>query len=206
MKKKPACTGIILAGGQNKRLPGIKKTFRKVGDVHIIERIQTVFSPLFDEIILVVKDPEGFTDLNMALVTDIYPCRCSLAGIHAGLHYASHPYAYITACDAPFVSSEIIKYMIGRIEPDMDVMVAQSDAGLEPLSAIYSKSCLPLIEKNLDQNLFKIRDFYRPEKVVEIPASILKKLDPQMRFAYNVNTPEDLLKANMMVEEKRKIV
>lgn len=205
-KQNPKCSGIILAGGQNKRLPGIKKTFRTVGDDKIIERISSVFSLLFDEVILVVNEPEAFSGLGLTLVTDIYPCRCSLAGVHAGLYYASNPYAYVTACDAPFVSYEIIKYMMGRITPDVDVIVPRSDWGLEPLSAIYSKDCIPQIEKNLENDIYKIRKFYQSKKVEEIPPKILKQLDPQMRFAYNINTPDDLITANLMVQEKRKIV
>ncbi len=204
--KKPKCTGVILAGGINRRLPGKKKALRKVDEIQIIERIYTVFSLIFDEIILVVNEPEAFCEKDITIVTDIHPSRCSLAGIHAGLYYASNDYAYITACDTPFISSEIIKYMLGQIDPEIDVLIPRTDDGLEPLSAVYSKKCIPLVEKNLEKSIYKIKRFFEPKYVKEIPAHKLKRLDPRLQFAFNINTPDDLILANMMTADKRKIV
>ncbi|MCG8531371.1 MAG: nucleotidyltransferase family protein, partial [Desulfovibrionales bacterium] len=79
------CTGVILAGGTNSRLPGPKKTFHRVGGQTMLERVYTLFTKLFDEIILVINEPKDFIHLDIEMVTDIIPCRCAQAGLHAGL-------------------------------------------------------------------------------------------------------------------------
>ena len=191
-------SGIILAGGKNSRLPGEKKPLRKVGDRMILESIFTIFQSLFKETILVVNDPKDFVKWDMNIVTDIIPSGCALAGIHAGLFYASYPYAYVTASDTPFVSASVIQYIINRIEKRYEVIIPKTKDGLETLFAVYSKDCIPFIEKNLSKNIYMIKKFFRPDKVKEILVDEFKHLDPELRFIFNVNTPEDLEKANKM--------
>ena len=197
------CTGVILAGGKNSRLPGKKKTFRKIGDVMILESIYELFSNLFKEVIIVVNEPKEFAGWDMTVVTDIIPSQCALAGLHAGLFYASFPYAYVAACDTPFVKQSIVEYIVGQIESKYEVIIPRTDDGLEALSAVYSKDCIPLIENNLKKNIFMIKKFFRKKKVKEIPVEQLKALDPAMEFIFNVNTPEDLEKAKTIVNKIR---
>lgn len=198
------CTGVILAGGKNNRFPGKKKTLRKIGGTIILETIYNVFSSIFKEVILVVNDPKEFCGWDMTIVTDIDPSKCALAGLHAGLFYASHPYAFVTACDTPFVKPEIIKYIIDQIEPGYDVIIPKTDDGLEPLSAVYSKACLPLIEENLSQKIFMIKKFFRKNKVKEVEPDQLKMIDPELRFVFNINTPKDLEMAKIIYKNVRK--
>ena len=195
------CTGVILAGGKNSRLPGRKKAFRKIGDLMILETIYGLFSNLFKEVIIVVNDPKEFAGWDMTVVTDIIPSQCALAGLHAGLFYASFPYAYVTACDTPFVKQSVVEYIVGQIEPKYEVIIPRTDDGIETLSAVYSKDCIPLIEDNLKKNIFMIKKFFRKKKVKEIPVEHLKALDPQMRFVFNVNTPKDLEKAKILANK-----
>ncbi len=197
------CTGVILAGGNNSRLPGKKKTFRKIGDLTILDNIYTLFSSLFKEVIIVVNDPEDFAGWDMTIVTDIIPARCALAGLHAGLFYAANPYIYVSACDTPFIHKSIIEYIVGQIEPGYDVVIPQTEDGFEPLSAVYSKDCLPLIEENLEKNIIMIKKFFRPKKVKTIPVEQLKAIDPDMNFIFNVNTPDDLETAKTMARKKK---
>jgi molybdenum cofactor guanylyltransferase len=198
------CTGVILAGGQNSRLPGKKKTFQKIGNVTILENIYDLFLNLFKEVIIVVNEPRDFAGLNMSIVTDVIPSKCALAGLHTGLFYASFPYAYVTACDTPFVKQSVVEYIVDQIEPSYDVIIPRTDDGLEALSAAYSKDCIPLIENNLKKNIFMIKKFFRKKKVKEIPVEQLKALDPEMQFIFNINTPEDLAKARLIAGEDKK--
>jgi molybdopterin-guanine dinucleotide biosynthesis protein A len=194
------CTGVILAGGKNSRLPGKKKTFHQVGEMSILERLCTLFSKLFNETIIVVNEPQEFMGLDMMVVTDIIPARCVLARLHAGLFYASYPYAYVTACDIPFASEAVIRHLVDRVRPGDQVVIPRTDDGLEPLSAVYSRACIPLIEESLKNNIFMIKKFYKKKHVREVPMSVLKKLDPDMGFIFNVNTPADLEKARQMAQ------
>lgn len=195
------CTGVILAGGKNTRLPGKKKSFHQVGESTMLERIYDLFTDLFPEIILVVNEPKEFIGLDAMVVTDIIPARCALAGLHAGLFHASYPWAYVTACDFPFASRTVIEYLVQRTGPGAQVVIPKTPEGLEPLTAVYSKTCIPLIEANLEKKIFMIKKFYNKKRTREIPFEKLKKLDPDLHFKFNVNTPEDLAQARQLAKQ-----
>ena len=197
---KLECTGVILAGGKNSRLPGKKKTFHRVGDTTMVARLAGLFSKIFTETIIVVNEPRDFAGLDMMVVTDIIPARCALAGLHTGLFYARNPHAYVTACDIPFANEAVIRYLVGKADGRAHVVVPRTNEGLEPLSAVYSRHCIPHIEAKLNENRRMIKSFFKKKRVKEIPVEVLKKLDPDLRFIFNVNTPEDLARAKQMAD------
>lgn len=197
------CTGIILAGGKNSRLPGKKKAFHKIGNSTILQKIHDVFLSLFREIIIVVNEPADFAGWDTTVVTDIIPSKCALAGIHAGLFYSSCSCSYITACDTPFINANVIEYIVNAFEPGLDVIIPETKDGLEPLSAVYAEECIPLIENNLAKGIIMIKKFFRWHKVKKIPVGDMYALDPDGRFIFNVNTPEDLERAKQMARDIR---
>ncbi len=196
--EKIDCTGVILAGGCNKRLPGINKAFQRVGARTILDRIHTLFSMVFKEVILVVNDPALFLGIDALVVTDIDSSRSALAGLHAGLFHACFEWSYVTACDVPFVSENIIRHLFAQRRSGKQIIIPRTWEGLEPLSALYHKSCLPKIEINLEKKIFMIKKFFKPERVKQIPPHTLESLDPDLRFKFNVNTPADLETARRM--------
>lgn len=192
------CTGIILTGGESKRLSGRNKAFLEIGGKRIIDSLYDIFTEIFDEIILVTNSPQDYLDKDLKIVTDIYSKRCALTGLHTGLFYASHPYAFFTACDTPFLKKEMVALVTSRIRPNKDVIIPETNEGIEPLCAAYSKRCLKQAAKNLDAGIFQIRRFFDERKVLKIPEPELLKIDPQLVSFFNVNTPEDLELAGRM--------
>ncbi|NDY71558.1 molybdenum cofactor guanylyltransferase [Desulfobacter hydrogenophilus] len=198
--EKIDCTGVILAGGCNSRLPGINKAFQKVGANTMLARTHALFSMMFKEVILVVNDPALFLDIDALVVTDIDPSQCALAGLHAGLFHACFDWSCVTACDVPFVNEKIIRYLLAQRSPGKQIIIPRTWEGLEPLSALYHKSCLPRIETNLKKKVFMVKKFFKPERVKQIPPQTLEALDPDLRFKFNVNTPADLETAREMAQ------
>lgn len=189
------CSGVILAGGLSSRFSGANKAFIEIGNKRIIDRIYDVFSGLFEEIILVTNDLERYLDWNMKIVTDIHSTRSSLTGIHAGLFYAAGSHAFITACDTPFIKKDIIEAVVLAAQPQTDVVVPETSAGIEPLCAVYSKRCLKHIENQLQKKEYKIQKFFNKIRVVKIPENELKLKDPELNSFFNVNNPSSLEKA-----------
>ena len=200
----PACCAVILAGGLNSRMGGSNKAFLKVGGQTILKRVLDSISPFFEEILLVTRRPELYTDLPLRIVTDIYPARASLTGIHAGLKNAAAPLAFVLPCDAPFVQPALIRFLLGEIEPALDVIVPLIDNHYEPLCAIYSKRCLPFIEDQLDRDDFTILNFFDRINLKTIPAQRIKTADDGMVSFFNVNTPEALKASQAMVGKRPK--
>lgn len=188
-------SGVILAGGLNSRFSGANKAFMQIGSKRILDHIYDVFSELFEEIILVTNDPSKYLGWDLKIVTDIYPARSSLTGIQAGLFYATGSHAFITACDTPFLKKELIETIICAVEPQIDIIIPETSAGIEPLFAVYSKKCLKQIENQLQKQEFKIQKFFNKVRVRTISENELRAKDPELTSLFNVNNPSSLEKA-----------
>lgn len=196
-------TGVILAGGLNTRFSGANKALMQIGGKQILDRIYTVFSNLFEEIILVTNDPVKYLDWDLKIVTDIYPYRSSLTGIHAGLFYSTKTHSFITACDTPFLNKELVEAIICAVEPQIDIVIPETSTGLEPLCAVYSKRCQKPIENQIKNQEFKIDKFFNKVRVKKISDKELRRKDPELTSFFNVNTPSSLEKAKELIEEKK---
>lgn len=187
--KPPGCSGVILAGGLNSRMGGRNKAFLKVGGRDILDRTLDTLGPLFGDILLVTREPGLYRGWPVRVVTDVYDVRSSLTGIHAGLVHAAAEYAFMVACDAPFLQPALVRLLLGEIEPSVDVIVPVRDGHYEPLCAIYSKRCIPFIERQLDRQNFRIFDFFDDIQLKIVADEKLRQVDAGMRSFFNVNTP-----------------
>ncbi|KPJ76969.1 MAG: hypothetical protein AMJ54_09810 [Deltaproteobacteria bacterium SG8_13] len=201
---KKSCSGVILSGGLNTRFSGRDKALVSVGGMPMIDHLLAVFRPLFDDIVLVTNAPVKYLSWDLRVVTDIFSCRSSLTGIHAGLFHAAHPHAFFAACDAPFLQTGVVTTLLDALEPSADVVIPETTAGLEPLCAIYSKRCLRVIEKLLERQQFKIQSFFHSVRVMKIEEKPLRSADPDLISFFNINTPEDLARAETWLESARK--
>jgi molybdopterin-guanine dinucleotide biosynthesis protein A len=197
------CTGVILSGGLAKRFDGREKALLRVGEERILDKIYSIFIELFDDTILVTNSPLQFAEWDMNIVTDLFDIRSSLTGIHTGLFYASNPYAFFSACDAPFLKKEIVETVLGGIDDNIDIVIPETSAGREPLCAVYSKRCLNAAEQHLKQRKLKIQLAFRKCRIKTISEKKLRAKDPELLSFFNINTPEDLDRAQEMVREMK---
>ena len=184
-------SGIILSGGLNTRMGGKDKAFLSVGNKTIMDRLYNTLQGLFDEVLLVTNNPLQYISWDLTIVTDLFPIRSPLTGIHAWLFHASAPHAFITACDTPFLKKKLIMALLEEVEPKWDVVIPVTEEGNQPLCAIYSKRCIKPIERQLKNEEPKIVKFFPRVNVKEIPEARLRSADPHLVSFLNINTPED---------------
>ncbi len=186
------CSGVILAGGMNTRFNGRNKAMIQIAGKRILDHIYGVYSELFTEIILVTNSPLEYLEWNLTVVTDIFPVRSSLTGIHAGMFYASHPFIFVSACDTPFIQKDIVCMIVSQTGPGADAVMPETSKGLEPLCAAYAVSQRLNIETHLREGKFKIQRMFRKSRIRKIPETQLCQADPEGLSFININTPEDL--------------
>jgi molybdopterin-guanine dinucleotide biosynthesis protein A len=145
-----------LSGGLATRYDGKEKALVQVGGVRILDRIYEIYAELFDEIILVTNTPLRFLQWDLVIVPDLFPIRSALTGIHAGLFFMTNPYAFISACDTPFLKKELVETVIANIETKIDIVMPETSSGFEPLCAVYSKRCLKPAHQHLEQEKLKV--------------------------------------------------
>lgn len=176
---------------------GKNKAFLEIDGRRIIDRTRDIFADIFDEVLVVTNTPLDYLDLNLRLVADLVPGKGSLGGIYTGLFHASHPRAFVAACDMPFLTPALIGFLNG-MAPRFDIVIPRTEDGLQPLHAVYGKDCLPFMAELLSRDNLKIIDFFNRVRVREVPSEEILPFDPELKSFLNINTPEDLRRAVLL--------
>lgn len=185
----PGITGVVLAGGESRRM-GCDKSLLPMGGARFIDYSYRCLDALFEEVILVTNTPSLYQHLPCRKVPDLYVGQGALAGIHSGVHHARFDRAFVVACDMPFLSPEVIRHICSRAQ-EAEVVIPRTETGIEPLHALYRKSCLPAIEAVLDAGGRKIARFFPAVKVSEVTQAELEDIDVEGRSFRNINTPQE---------------
>ena len=193
-------TGIVLAGGKSSRM-GFNKAFIEIGDRRLIDATVDRLARLFPEVLIIANDLDLYAYLGMRVIPDLIPNSGSLGGIYTGLTAAAHPRAFFVACDMPFLSADLITLLVREAE-NWDVVVPRVAGELQPMHAVYAKSCLPFIKEAIDVGKFKITGFFPRVKVKTIEETALRAVDPDLLGLMNVNTPHDLEKAEAIRKQR----
>lgn len=181
--------GVILAGGESSRM-GRNKALLEVNGERMIETAYRRMAELFDEVLLVTNTPESYDFIPCRKIADIHPGMGPLGGIHAALSSSVAERAFVIACDMPGLNPRLIRELCG-IEGGGDVVIPETPGGLEPLHAVYAKSCLPKMEQMLFAGERRILSFFDLAQVRLVPRGRIAALDPEYASFRNINTQED---------------
>ncbi|WP_300670818.1 molybdenum cofactor guanylyltransferase [Desulfoluna sp.] len=197
------CTGVILAGGLNSRMNGTNKAFLELGGESVIARTLALFNEIFSQVLVVSNNPQAFLEFDVKIVTDIFPERCSLAGIHAALFHAETPWVFVAPCDNPFLSRAMVELVLSCRSEGSTIVVPETSKGLEPLCAAYSRENLKLAERRLAEGRYKIQSLFRRKRTRKVPEEAIRRIDPELRTFFNINTPEDYAWAQSLLDTER---
>lgn len=191
-------TVAIIAGGKSSRM-GTDKSFVEIGGKPVIEHlIQRVTNLGQAETLLITNRPDEYAHLNLPMVGDVLPDKGSLGGIYTAIYYSQNPYTLTLACDMPFVSADLLKYMLS-LRDGFDVVVPRVDQYPQGLHAVYGKTCLDPIRQRLDADRLKVMGFYESVHVRYIDEPEYQPFDPKGLSFFNVNTPEELEQARQLL-------
>ena len=186
------CIGIILTGGLNTRMGGRNKAFLRLGKRYFLDCIVRTLGCCVDELLLATREPNIYQRWGLETVRDIFDVQSPLSGLHAGLVHMEAEYAFCSSCDSPLLRVEVVQILIDSIRTGYDVVVPASGTYYQPLCAVYSKRCIPVIEEQLASGDRKIDHLFKRVVVKKIPYRIFRKVDPNLHSFFNVNTPADL--------------
>lgn len=174
-------TGIVLAGGKGLRL-GRDKASEIIGNSSLLQRAVSSFSPFNCDVIVVTAREQSFLPSiaypKLRIVTDIYLGKGVLGGIYTGLSVSNSPFNLVVACDMPFLSQDLLHYLI-ELSPGFDAVVPRLGNLVEPLHAVYSKDCLASIEYLLKQGNLSITELFTLVRVRYVEAEEIDRFDPR---------------------------
>ena len=180
-------TGIVLAGGQGRRMGGVDKGLQPLRGRPMVAWAIERLAPQVDEILLNAnQNAEAYAKFGYRVVPDsVGGFAGPLAGLHAGLQAASHPLAVSVPCDSPFLPLDLVARVREKLSTH-DIAVAQDGDQAHPVFALVRKSVLPHLEAFLAAGGRKIDAWYATLAVVEV------SFDDQPEAFRNINTLEEL--------------
>ncbi len=106
----------------------------KVGDAALLDRVYNALASCCEDVLIV--GAREHTLARARLIPDLRPCRQGpLAGIEAGLLAARHRHVFVAAGDMPFLTSDLIKYLLGLLSGRVRAFVHDIGCKLHPLCA-----------------------------------------------------------------------
>jgi molybdopterin-guanine dinucleotide biosynthesis protein A len=169
---------------------GQNKALMSLGGQRLVDRVVKVMRDVFSAVLMVTNTPEVYAELSIPMVRDVWPEKGSLGGVYSAIYHVATPYCLVVACDMPFLNAAVMRYLMAQIA-DYDVVIPDVLGELQTLHAIYSKTCLPPIERCLEANRLRIVGFFPDVRVRTVTASELQPYDPDLLAFQNLNTPEE---------------
>ena len=175
-----------------------------MGDTPLIERVIERVGSVAGRVLAVVNDEQRALELSLppevVSVVDEYPDTGALGGIYTGLSNAATPWILVVACDMPFLNTNLLRHLLDN-RHKADAVVPILDGRPEPTHAAYSAVCIPHIRSKIENRQLKISGFFDDVTVNCVPQHEVERFDPDRLSFFNVNTPDDLDRANRHANE-----
>lgn len=206
----PALSGVILSGGQSRRM-GRDKALLEVGGQRLIDRVVERLREVTDDIIVVANEPERYIGPHRRVIPDAFPNSGSLGGLYSGLVAARHAYVVAVACDMPFLNPALLRFLAraargwdaalpqvseGRLTDGgnhaiADRKVTAKNVDLQPLHAVYHRRVGRAILDRLQAGDMRMIGFLPHLRVRYVTAEEIARYDPLHLSFFNANTPEE---------------
>ncbi len=149
MSRGLTVTTVILAGGQGSRMGG-NKALRDLRGMPLIEWVLGAIMPQGTEILISANDNQGlFAALGYHVIADhVSGYAGPLAGLQAGMQYASGEWVASVPCDTPFLPDDLIARLLDAAH-NVEASVAVVNGRRQPTIALYHRSVLPKLDAYL---------------------------------------------------------
>jgi molybdenum cofactor guanylyltransferase len=134
----------------------------------------------------------------------VIPGCGSLGGLYTGLAGATRERIFAAACDMPFLNAAVISHLVA-LSAASDIVMPELATGLQPMHAVYAKTCLLHFRRMIDARQFTIQEVARNEHLTIrlVPEDDLRRIDPRLLSFLNLNTPADLEFARKLAAQHR---
>jgi molybdopterin-guanine dinucleotide biosynthesis protein A len=195
-----AVTGVILAGGQSRRMGGGDKGLLELAGkpmlAHVIERLAPQVGRL---VINANGDPARFAGLGLQVVADTIPDFAGpLAGVLAGMRWArAHTpaarFIATAAGDAPLLPTDLVTRCLAALRNRATgIALAQSGGELHPVIGLWPVALADDLEAQLGAGVRKVLAWTDRHGTVPVPFTPVEVGGAVLDPFFNANTPQDL--------------
>jgi molybdopterin-guanine dinucleotide biosynthesis protein A len=191
----------IIAGGPARRLGGATKPLLEIAGRAVADRQLAVLRPIFPRLLVVANDPAPWRARGVEVVPDRVAGAGPLAGISAALAAASDQEAVVClAGDLPFLSPALLT-ALRDCAPEAEALAPRPAGRAEPLCARYAVRARAAVDARLDGGRLALHELLAELATVWLDDQTLVALDPDGLSFVNLNTPDDLRRAEELARQ-----
>jgi molybdopterin-guanine dinucleotide biosynthesis protein A len=196
-------SAAVLAGGRSSRMGTDKALLSlQTGGPPLASIVADLLRQIADDVFLVSPPRPAYTGLGVPRHPDLYGDAGPLGGIASAIAQARHEFCLVVSCDMPFLNVDLLRWMATKPRT-YDVLVpklggdSRQGSGFvyQTMHAIYGSRCLPAIEHGLEEGRLQTVGFFSGMAVETVDEAALRRIDPDLRSFFSVNTPEALIDA-----------
>lgn len=184
---------------------GRPKALLPFGDLPLLARVADQLAQVCDPVLLVARQPDAYAEFGLPVVVDHFDTPGPPSGVHAGLTAMPGEWGVVVACDLPFLSPAVLRYLVG-LRGDWDAVVPRVDGFLQPLHAVYHRRLAAHLATLLVAGGGQLKELLtRPElRVRLVEEAELRPLDPRLTSFMNLNAPADYERALRLLSRTRR--
>ncbi len=198
---KENVTGIILAGGQARRMGGQDKGLIKINGLAMIEYVINALEPQVAKILINAnRNQEIYAKFGYPVFSDeLTDFQGPLAGIVAAMKKSTTKYICTCPCDGPLIANDLVVRLYAAVENhNSEIAVAHDGERMQPVYALIQCNLYESLENYLNNGERKIDLWFAQHKLIKVDFSDIKNC------FMNINTPEDQnILAKLLVEKTK---
>ena len=193
--------GVLLAGGQSRRMGGGDKCLRTLGGRTILQRVIDRAAPQVDGLVLNANgDPARFAGYDLPVAPDVVEGFAGpLAGVLTGMEWAAAnapdcDWVATFACDAPFFPPDLVArlHAAARAE-DAELACAASDGRSHPVFGLWRVDlCDDLRRAMVEEEIRKVDVWTARHRLSTVEFPVAATAGAPADPFFNTNRPEDL--------------
>jgi len=202
-------SAVILAGGSSRRF-GQNKGLLELAGIPLVLHVVDKALPVVDEAVVVVSSDaqrRAFTCLlqdKATVVVDKFEKQSPLVGALTGFERVRGKHSLLLPCDTPFISNRVLSLLLDLCINRNAAIPRWPNEYVEPFQAAYhTESALRAAEIALKEKKLDMQSMILPmTRVRYISTLVLRRMDPELLTFFNINTPEDLKRAEAILKRR----
>lgn len=188
-------TGVVLAGGQSRRMGGKTKALLPFPKLPLIQLQLEEMSKCCDELLIITHDPALFEPIvkGMAhVIPDMYPGLGPLGGLVTAMTHCRGDFIWLVGSDMPYISSAAATVMQETLEHShADAIIPVEEGMVHPLHALYHIRTKSIAEAVLARQQFSMMAFLSSIECIEVTSTYYEQYQIPFDFTVNMNTPSE---------------
>jgi molybdopterin-guanine dinucleotide biosynthesis protein A len=190
---------FVLAGGASERM-GQDKALLELAGVPMVIRAVRLAQPYVASVAIVAPH-DRYAQMDLRILPDCWPGAGPLGGIATALSATISDWNLILGCDLPHLMPEWVAWFISRaLKSPAQAVIPESRRGLEPLAAMYHKSCGETLTAAVERGVRRVTEGLSELMFERVSMAEWRELDPTGKLFENMNTPEDYAEARRRIE------